>query len=147
MWKKIVISAISIFSFPAKPEVFPFLSLNSQHEIEEKSEMKQAKLLSFLIAALHLSLNNEKLRVCEQRSGIHVRLQLTADQYEHMSLLIISAQYKWALHLPPRARQSTEPGHYAYTIFNSINTYTHDYIPATARLCSRVIIGNALLTY
>lgn len=71
----------------------------------------------FPIAALDLSLDYD-----------HVRRQLTADQYKRMSLFNASAQYKWKqcvlrLELDNLLNQR----HYAYTIFNGINTYTYDY--------------------
>ncbi|MBO7137415.1 MAG: hypothetical protein J6V92_02995, partial [Bacteroidaceae bacterium] len=82
----------------------------------------------FPIAALDLSLDYD-----------HVRRQLTADQYKHMSLFNASAQYKWKqcvlrLELDNLLNQR----HYAYTLFNGINTYTYDYT-----LCGRTIMMKA----
>ena len=82
----------------------------------------------FPIAALDLSLDYD-----------HVRRQLTADQYKRMSLFNASAQYKWKqcvlrLELDNLLNQR----HYAYTIFNGINTYTYDYT-----LCGRTVMLRA----
>ena len=82
----------------------------------------------FPIAALDLSLDYD-----------HVRRQLTADQYKRMSLFNASAQYKWKqcvlrLELDNLLNQR----HYAYTIFNGINTYTYDYT-----LCGRTALLRA----
>ena len=82
----------------------------------------------FPIAALDLSLDYD-----------HVRRQLTADQYKHMSLFNASAQYKWKqcvlrLELTNLLNQRS----YSYTIFNGINTYTYDYT-----LCGRTAILRA----
>ena len=76
----------------------------------------------FPIATLDLSLDYD-----------HVRRQITTDQYKRMSLFNASAQYKWKqcvlrLELTNLLNQR----HYAYTIFNGINTYTYDYT-----LCGR----------
>ena len=71
----------------------------------------------FPIAALDLSLDYD-----------HVRRQLTADQYKHMSLFNASAQYKFKrLVLRLELDNLLNQRHYAYTIFNGINTYTYDY--------------------
>ena len=71
----------------------------------------------FPIAALDLSLDYD-----------HVRRQLTADQYKHMSLFNASAQYKWKrLVLRLELDNLLNQRHYAYTLFNGINTYTYDY--------------------
>ena len=71
----------------------------------------------FPIAALDLSLDYD-----------HVRRQLTADQYKRMSLFNASAQYKWKrLVLRLELDNLLNQRHYAYTIFNGINTYTYDY--------------------
>jgi len=76
----------------------------------------------FPIAALDLSLDYD-----------HVRRQLTADQYKRMSLFNASAQYKWKrLVLRLELDNLLNQRHYAYTIFNGINTYTYDYT-----LCGR----------
>jgi hypothetical protein len=93
----------------------------------------------FPIAALDLSLDYERLRVGEQSSGIHVRRQLTADQYKHMSLFNASAQYKFKrLVLRLELDNLLNQRHYAYTIFDGINTYTYDYT-----LCGRTIMLRA----
>ena len=82
----------------------------------------------FPIAALDLSLDYD-----------HVRRQLTADQYKHMSLFNASAQYKWKrLVLRLELDNLLNQCHYAYTIFNGINTYTYDYT-----LCGRTIMLRA----
>ena len=71
----------------------------------------------FPIATLDLSLDYD-----------HVRRQLTADQYKHMSLFNASAQYKWKrLVLRLELDNLLNQRHYAYTLFNGINTYTYDY--------------------
>ena len=70
----------------------------------------------FPIAALDLSLDYD-----------HVRRQLTADQYKRMSLVL-------RLELDNLLNQR----HYAYTIFNGINTYTYDYT-----LCGRTVMLRA----
>ena len=76
----------------------------------------------FPIAALDLSLDYD-----------HVRRQLTADQYKRMSLFNASAQYKFKrLVLRLELDNLLNQRHYAYTIFNGINTYTYDYT-----LCGR----------
>ena len=82
----------------------------------------------FPIAALDLSLDYD-----------HVRRQLTADQYKRMSLFNASAQYKWKrLVLRLELDNLLNQRHYAYTIFNGINTYTYDYT-----LCGRTIMMKA----
>ena len=82
----------------------------------------------FPIATLDLSLDYD-----------HVRRQLTADQYKHMSLFNASAQYKWKrLVLCLELDNLLNQRHYAYTIFNGINTYTYDYT-----LCGRTIMMKA----
>ena len=82
----------------------------------------------FPIAALDLSLDYD-----------HVRRQLTTDQYKHMSLFNASAQYKWKrLVLRLELDNLLNQRHYAYTIFNGINTYTYDY-----GLCGRTIMMKA----
>ena len=82
----------------------------------------------FPIAVLDLSFNYD-----------HVRRQITSDQYKHMSLFNASAQYKFKrfvlrLELDNLLNQR----HYAYTIFDGINTYTYDYT-----LCGRTIMLRA----
>ena len=82
----------------------------------------------FPIAVLDLSLDYD-----------HVRRQLTADQYKHMSLFNASAQYKWKrLVLRLELTNLLNQRHYAYTIFDGINTYTYDY-----GLCGRTIMMKA----
>ena len=82
----------------------------------------------FPIAALDLSLDYD-----------HVRRQLTADQYKRMSLFNASAQYKWKrLVLRLELDNLLNQRHYAYTIFNGINTYTYDYT-----LCCRTALLRA----
>ena len=82
----------------------------------------------FPIAAFDLSLDYD-----------HVRRQLTADQYKHMSLFNASAQYKWKrLVLRLELTNLLNQRHYAYTIFDGINTYTYDY-----GLCGRTIMMKA----
>ena len=82
----------------------------------------------FPIAALDLSLDYD-----------HVRRQLTADQYKRMSLFNASAQYKWKrLVLRLELDNLLNQRHYAYTIFNGINTYTYDY-----GLCGRTAMLRA----
>ena len=82
----------------------------------------------FPIAALDLSLDYD-----------HVRRQLTADQYKRMSLFNASAQYKWKrLVLRLELDNLLNQRHYAYTLFNGINTYTYDYT-----LCGRTIMMKA----
>ena len=71
----------------------------------------------FPIATLDLSLDYD-----------HVRRQITTNQYKNMSLFNASAQYKWKqcvfrLELTNLLNQR----HYAYTLFDGINTYTYDY--------------------
>ena len=82
----------------------------------------------FPIAALDLSLDYD-----------HVRRQLTADQYKRMSLFNASAQYKFKrLVLRLELDNLLNQRHYAYTIFNGINTYTYDY-----GLCGRTVMLRA----
>ena len=82
----------------------------------------------FPIAAFDLSLDYD-----------HVRRQLTADQYKHMSLFNASAQYKWKrLVLRFELDNLLNQRHYAYTIFDGINTYTYDYT-----LCGRTVMLRA----
>ena len=77
----------------------------------------------FPIAALDLSLDYN-----------HVRRQLTADQHKSMSLFNAFAQYKWKrLVLRLELDNFLNQRHYAYTIFNGINTYTYEYT-----LCGRM---------
>ena len=69
----------------------------------------------------------------------HVRRQLTADQYKRMSLFNASAQYKCKrLVLRLELDNLMNQRHYAYTIFNGINTYTYDYT-----LCGRTVMLGA----
>lgn len=82
----------------------------------------------FPIAALDLSLDYD-----------HVRRQLTTDQYKRMSLFNASAQYKWKrLVLRLELDNLLNQRHYAYTLFNGINTYTYDYT-----LCGRTVMLRA----
>jgi hypothetical protein len=82
----------------------------------------------FPIATLDLSLDYD-----------HVRRQLTADQYKRMSLFNASAQYKFKrLVLRLELDNLLNQRHYAYTIFNGINTYTYDYT-----LCGRTALLRA----
>lgn len=82
----------------------------------------------FPIAALDLSLDYD-----------HVRRQITTDQYKRMSLFNASAQYKWKrLVLRLELDNLLNQRHYAYTIFNGINTYTYDYT-----LCGRTAMLRA----
>ena len=82
----------------------------------------------FPIATLDLSLDYD-----------HVRSQITSDQYKHMSLFNASAQYKLK-HLVLRLELDNllNQRHYAYTVFDGINTYTYDY-----GLCGRTIMLRA----
>ena len=82
----------------------------------------------FPIATLDLSLDYD-----------HVCRQITTDTYKRMSLFNASAQYKWKqcvlrLELTNLLNQR----HYAYTLFNGINTYTYDYT-----LCGRTVMLRA----
>ena len=82
----------------------------------------------FPIVALDLSLDYD-----------HVRRQLTADQYKRMSLFNASAQYKWKrLVLRLELDNLLNQRHYAYTVFDGINTYTYDY-----GLCGRTAMLRA----
>lgn len=82
----------------------------------------------FPIASLDLSLDYE-----------HVRRQLTADQFKRMSLFNATAQYKRKrLVLRLELDNLLNQRHYAYTLFNGINTYTYDYT-----LCGRTVVVRA----
>ena len=90
----------------------------------------------FPIATLDLSLDYD-----------HVRRQISSPmgggqegaQYKHMSLFNASAQYKWKrLVLRLELDNLLNQRHYAYTIFNGINTYTYDY-----GLCGRTTMLRA----
>ena len=82
----------------------------------------------FPIANLDLSLDYD-----------HVRRQLTADQYKRMSLFNASAQYKRKrLVLRLELDNLLNQRHYAYTLFNGINTYTYAYT-----LCGRTVVLRA----
>ena len=71
----------------------------------------------FPIATLDLSLDYD-----------HVRRQITTDTYKHMSLFNASVQYKWKrLVLRLELDNLLNQRHYAYTVFDGINTYTYDY--------------------
>ena len=71
----------------------------------------------FPVASLDVSVNYD-----------HVRRQITADQYKHMSLFNAAAQYKLR-HLVLRLELDNllNQRHYAYMVFDGINTYTYDY--------------------
>ena len=90
----------------------------------------------FPIAALDLSLDYD-----------HVRRQISSPmgggqegaQYKHMSLFNASAQYKWKrLVLRLELDNLLNQRHYAYTVFDGINTYTYDY-----GLCGRTAMLRA----
>ena len=82
----------------------------------------------FPIANLDLSLDYD-----------HVRRQLAADQYKRMSLFNASAQYKRKrLVLRLELDNLLNQRHYAYTLFNGVNTYTYDYT-----LCGRTVVVRA----
>ena len=82
----------------------------------------------FPIATLDISLDYD-----------HVRRQITTDTYKHMSLFNASAQYKWKrLILRLELDNLLNQRHYAYTVFDGINTYTYDY-----GLCGRTAMLRA----
>ena len=82
----------------------------------------------FPIAALDLSFNYD-----------YVRRQITADTYKHTSLFNASAQYKWKrLIFRLELDNLLNERHYAYTVFDGINTYSYDY-----GLCGRTIMLRA----
>lgn len=82
----------------------------------------------FPIANLDLSLDYD-----------HVRRQLAADQYKRMSLFNASAQYKRKrLVLRLELDNLLNQRHFAYTLFNGINTYTYAYT-----LCGRTVVLRA----
>ena len=82
----------------------------------------------FPVATLDISLDYD-----------HVRRQITADTYKHMSLFNASAQYKWKrLVLRLELTNLLNQRHYAYTVFDGINTYTYDY-----GLCGRTAMLRA----
>ena len=69
----------------------------------------------------------------------HVRRQISDNHYKHMSLFNASAQYKFKqcvlrLELTNLFNQR----HYAYTLFDGINTYSYDY-----GLCGRTLMMKA----
>ncbi len=69
----------------------------------------------------------------------HVRRQIASDQFKHMSLFNASAQYKFKkcvlrLELTNLLNQR----HYAYTLFDGVNTYSYDY-----GLCGRTAMLRA----
>ena len=71
----------------------------------------------FPISTLDLSLDYD-----------HVRRQITTDTYKHTSLFNASAQYKWKrIILRLELTNLLNQHHYAYTVFDGINTYTYDY--------------------
>ena len=82
----------------------------------------------FPVATLDISLDYD-----------HVRRQITADTYKHMSLFNASVQYKWKrLVLRLELTNLLNQRHYAYTVFDGINTYTYDY-----GLCGRTAMLRA----
>ncbi|MBP3212891.1 MAG: TonB-dependent receptor [Prevotella sp.] len=82
----------------------------------------------FPIATLDISLDYD-----------HVRRQITTDTYKHMSLFNASVQYKWKrLILRLELDNLLNQRHYAYTVFDGINTYTYDY-----GLCGRTAMLRA----
>ena len=82
----------------------------------------------FPIATLDLSLDYD-----------HVRRQITTATYKRMSLFNASAQYKLKrLVLRLELDNLLNQRHYAYTLFNGINTYTYDYA-----LCGRTVMLRA----
>ncbi len=82
----------------------------------------------FPIATLDLSLDYD-----------HVRRQITTDTYKHMSLFNASAQYKLKrLVLRLELTNLLNQRHYAYTVFDGINTYSYDY-----SLCARTVLLRA----
>ena len=82
----------------------------------------------FPVATLDISLDYD-----------HVRRQITADTYKHMSLFNASAQYKWKrLVLRLELTNLLNQRHYASTVFDGINTYTYDY-----GLCGRTAMLRA----
>ena len=82
----------------------------------------------FPVATLDISLDYD-----------HVRRQITADTYKHMSLFNASVQYKWKLLvLRLELTNLLNQRHYAYTVFDGINTYTYDY-----GLCGRTAMLRA----
>ncbi|MBR1667041.1 MAG: TonB-dependent receptor [Bacteroidaceae bacterium] len=71
----------------------------------------------FPISSLDISVNYD-----------HVRRQITTDRYKHMSLFNASAQYKLKrLVLRLELDNLLNQRHYAYTVFDGINTYSYDY--------------------
>ena len=90
--------------------------------------MNEKAVHIFPIAALDLSWDYN-----------YMRRQLTADQYKRMSLFNTSAQYKFKrLVLRLELDNLLNQRHYAYTIFNGINTYTYNYT-----LCGRTALLRA----
>ena len=82
----------------------------------------------FPISSLDISINYD-----------HVRRQITTDRYKHMSLFNASAQYKLKrLILRLELDNLLNQRHYAYTVFDGINTYTYDY-----GLCGRTVFVKA----
>ena len=69
----------------------------------------------------------------------HVRRQIAIDTYKRMSLFNASAQYKLKrLVLRLELTNLLNQRHYAYTVFDGINTYTFDY-----GLCGRTVLLRA----
>ncbi len=82
----------------------------------------------FPIATLDISLDYD-----------HVRRQIATDTYKRMSLFNASVQYKWKrLVLRLELDNLLNQRHYAYTVFDGINTYTYDY-----GLCGRTAMLRA----
>ena len=82
----------------------------------------------FPISTLDLSLDYD-----------HVRRQISIDTYKRMSLFNATAQYKLKrLVLRLELTNLLNQRHYAYTVFDGINTYTFDY-----GLCGRTIMLRA----
>ena len=70
---------------------------------------------------------------------VEVSFVTTTDQYKHMSLFNASAQYKLKrLVLRLELTNLLNQRHYAYTVFDGINTYSYDY-----SLCARTVLLRA----
>ena len=70
---------------------------------------------------------------------VEVSFVTTTDQYKRMSLFNASAQYKWKrLVLRLELDNLLNQRHYAYTVFDGINTYSFDYA-----LCGRTVLLRA----
>ena len=69
----------------------------------------------------------------------HVRRQIASDQFKHMSLFNASAQYKFKkCVLRMELTNLLNQRHYAYTLFDGVNTYSYDY-----GLCGRTAMLRA----